>query len=214
MSTTVYQKFGKRGIDVLFSFFGLGFLWPVFLLIATLIKLDSPGPVIFKQKRVGKEGKIFTLYKFRTMVLNAEKLKRKYLKLNEADGPVFKIKNDPRYTKIGKILSHTGLDESPQLFNILKGEISLVGPRPLPTEEEEKIPLRWQKARRKVKPGLVSSWLLKGAHTLSFPQWMESDLKDIKNGNFWYDLKIFLRTTLLGINLIRNELKRNNHFPF
>ncbi len=148
MSISIYQKFGKRGIDILFSSLAIIFLWPIFLIIAILIKLDSKGPVIFKQKRVSKDGKIFTFYKFRNMVKNADKLKKKYLHLNEANGPVFKIRNDPRYAKVGKFLSHTGLDEFPQLFNILKGEMSLVGPRPLPVEEEKQIPPQWQKKRR------------------------------------------------------------------
>lgn len=214
MLTTVYQKFGKRGIDLLSSLLSLGLLWPVFLLIVALIKLDSPGSVIFKQKRVGKDGKIFTLYKFRTMVVGAEKLQEKYKHLNEADRPVFKIKNDPRFTRLGKVLSHTGLDELPQLVNILKGEMSLVGPRPLPADEEEQISPKYQKIRRQAKPGITCSWLLRGAHSLTFSQWMKSDLEDIKNSNLGYDLKIFLQTVLLGIKLLGSELKRKNHFPF
>jgi len=108
MTNSVYHKFGKRVVDLLFSLIGLIFLWPLFIIIAFLIKLDSPGPMVFKQQRVGKNGKTFSLYKFRNMVKNAEKLKKKYSHLNEANGPVFKIKDDPRYTRIGKFLSHTG----------------------------------------------------------------------------------------------------------
>jgi lipopolysaccharide/colanic/teichoic acid biosynthesis glycosyltransferase len=145
MVGSFYQKFGKRGIDVLLSLLGLIFLWPIFQIIALLIKLDSPGPVFFRQKRVGKNGKVFTFYKFRNMVKEAKNLKKKYFHLNEADGPVFKIRDDPRYTRVGKFLSHTGLDELPQLINILKGEMSLVGPRPLPVDEEKQIPKKWQK---------------------------------------------------------------------
>ena len=214
MLKIVYRKLAKRAIDVLLSSLGIIFLWPVFLIIAFLIKLSSPGPAIFKQKRVGKNGKTFTFYKFRTMVKNAEKLKGGILHLNEANGPVFKIRNDPRYTKLGKFLSHTGLDELPQLFNILKGEMSLVGPRPLPVNEEAKIPKKRQEKRRLTKPGLTCSWLLKGAHSLSFNSWMKLDLKDIKNSSFVYDLKVFSKSVLLGLKLIKNESKGSNHFPF
>lgn len=210
----VYQKFGKRGIDISFSSLGLIFLWPVFLIIAILIKFDSPGPVIFKQKRVGKDRKIFTFYKFRNMVKNAEKLKKKYLHLNEANGPVFKIRNDPRYTQVGKFLSHTGLDELPQLINIFKGEMSLVGPRPLPLDEEAKIPKKWQIERRKAKPGIACSWLLKGAHNLTFERWMRLDIQDIKKSSLGYDLGIFLRVVTLGLRLIKEESRGKNHFPF
>lgn len=209
-----YQKFGKRGIDVLFSLIGLVFLWPVFLIIGLSIKLDSPGPAIFKQKRVGKDGKIFTFYKFRNMVKDAEKLKRKYLHLNEANGPVFKIKNDPRYTRVGKFLSHTGLDELPQLVNILKGEMSLVGPRPLPVNEETQIPKKLQVKRWQAKPGIACSWLLKGAHGLSFSQWMRLDIQDIKKSSLNYDLGIFFRIVGLGLRLIKEESRGKNHFPF
>ena len=207
MLNSFYQKLGKRGIDIVFSMLGLIFLWPIFLVIATLIKLDSPGTVFFKQKRVGKRGKVFTFYKFRSMIKNAEKLKKKYLHLNEADGPVFKIGNDPRHTRIGRFLSRTGLDELPQLFNILKGEMSLVGPRPLPVSEEKLIPKKWQKKRRQGKPGVSCSWLLKGAHSLTFKKWMELDLKDINKSCFAYDLKIFFKTIFLGLGLVIKKLQ-------
>lgn len=203
-----YQKSGKRSIDIIFSLLGLLFLWPFFLLVALLIKLDSPGPVIFKQKRVGKNGKIFTFYKFRTMIKDAERLKEKYHHLNEADGPVFKIKNDPRYTKIGKILSHTGLDELPQLVNILKGEMSFIGPRPLPIKEEEKIEPKYRFKRQSVLPGLISSWIIMGGHRLSFSRWMEFDLKDINNQNFIYGMEIFGKTISLAIGLLFKQFKR------
>jgi len=214
LSQTVYQKFGKRGIDILFSSLGIILLWPIFLIIAILIKLDSPGPVIFKQKRVGKDGEIFTFYKFRNMVVNAEKLKKKYLHLNEANGPVFKIRNDPRYTRVGKFLSHTGLDELLQLLNILKGEMSLVGPRPLPINEEKQIPKKWQVKRRQAKPGIACSWLLKGAHSLSFAQWMKLDIEDIRRSSFLYDVGLFIRVVLFGLKLIKSEAQQKNHFPF
>ncbi len=203
---SVYQKFGKRLIDLLASLLGLLLLSPILLVIAVLIKFDSHGPVIFKQKRAGKGGQPFTFYKFRTMVVDAEQLKAKYSTLNQADGPVFKIRNDPRYTQIGKFLSHTGLDELPQLLNILKGEMSLVGPRPLPVEEEDKIAARYQIVRRSVKPGLVSSWILKGAHHLSFNRWMDLDLEDVKKRSLLYDSIILLQTISLVVILSKDEL--------
>jgi len=201
-----YQKFGKKSIDIFFSFLTLAFLWPVFLLVSLLIKIGSPGPIIFKQRRTGKDGGSFTMYKFRTMVINAENFKEKYRYLNEADGPVFKIYDDPRLTKIGKVLSHTGFDEFPQFLNVLKGEMSFVGPRPLPINEEKKIAIKYQKIRRSVKPGIISSWLVKGAHQLSFQQWMKLDIKDIKKSSFFYDLNILLKVTRLVLKLVKKEV--------
>jgi len=201
-----YQKFGKKSIDIFFSFLTLAFLWPVFLLVSLLIKIGSPGPIIFKQRRTGKDGGSFTMYKFRTMVINAENFKEKYRYLNEADGPVFKIYDDPRLTKIGKVLSHTGFDEFPQFLNVLKGEMSSVGPRPLPINEEKKIAIKYQKIRRSVKPGIISSWLVKGAHQLSFQQWMKLDIKDIKKSSFFYDLNILLKVTRLVLKLVKKEV--------
>jgi len=196
----LYQKFGKRTFDLLLSSLALVFLWPVFLLIAILIKIDSEGPIIFKQKRVGKNGKIFTLYKFRTMVKNAQELKKKYQKFNEANGPVFKIKDDPRLTNFGKKQVRSGLDELPQLINVLKGEMSLVGPRPLPIEEAIKIKKKYRKTRESVKPGLVSSWVACGTNHSSFQRWMELDMRDIKNSSLFWDSKVILESLkiLLG----------------
>lgn len=148
------------------------------------------------------------------MVGNAEILKKKYLHSNEADGPVFKIKDDPRFTKIGKKLSHTGLDELPQFFNILKGEMSLVGPRPFPVDEEAKISKEIRLFRRKVRPGLVCSWLVSGAHKLSFKEWMNFDLVDIKKSSFTHDIDVISKTILLGLKLIKDEILKKNHFPF
>jgi len=198
----LYQRFGKRIIDFLFSLLGFLFIWPIFLLIALLIKIDSEGPAIFKQRRVGKDGKIFNLYKFRTMVKDAEKLKKKYQKLNEANGPVFKIKDDPRLTDFGKKLACTGLDELPQLVNIIRGEMSLVGPRPLPIEEEKRIPKKYKKKRERVKPGLVSSWVASGANHSSFERWLEQDMLDIKNSSLFWDFSVILRTTKMLLGLL------------
>ncbi len=214
MARQFYQKYIKRGIDFFLSLLGLIFLWPLFLVIALIIKIDSPGPVFFKQKRGGRDGEVFAFYKFRNMVRNADKLKKKYASLNEANGPVFKIRNDPRYTRVGKFLSHTGLDEFPQLINILKGEMSLVGPRPLPAKEEKQIPKKWQIKRRQAKPGLACSWLLKGAHNLSFEQWMKLDIEDIRKSSLSYDLATLAKTVFLGLSLVIKEIKGGNHFPF
>ena len=203
-----YQKFGKKSIDIFFSFLTLAFLWPVFLLVSLLIKIGSPGPIIFKQRRTGKDGGSFTMYKFRTMVINAENFKEKYRYLNEADGPVFKIYDDPRLTKIGKVLSHTGFDEFPQFLNVLKGKMSLVGPRPLPIKEEAEIEFPYQTKRRLVKPGIISSWLIKGAHKLTFKQWMDSDLEDIQKMSFTRDLKILFKTFLLILKIHSKRINR------
>lgn len=198
-----YQKFGKRTFDLFFSLLVLTLSWPVFLLIALLIKISSPGPVFFRQKRVGKNGKVFTLFKFRTMVKGAEQLKEKYLRLNEANGPVFKIRNDPRFINdIGKFLARTGLDELPNIFNVLKGNLSWVGPRPLPVDETKKIDPKIRKVRESVLPGITSSWVISGAHDLSFSQWMKLDLRYAKNPNFLEDLKILVKTFFMCLKLI------------
>lgn len=166
---------------------------PFILLIFLAVKLTSSGPFLFKQKRAGKNMKVFTIYKIRSMVVDAELLKKKYLKLNEAESPVFKIRNDPRYTKIGRFLAFYGLDELPQLINIIKGEMAFVGPRPLSLDEAQKIPEKYR-LRLSVLPGLTSPWVVSGAHKLSFQEWMESDLEYIRNKSFWYDCKIVFLT--------------------
>jgi len=172
-----------------------------------LIKLTSPGSFIFKQKRTGKNKKPFILYKIRTMVENAENLRSKIYYLNEADGPVFKIHNDPRYTKIGKFLSHTGLDEILQLINVIKGEMDFVGPRPLPTYEANKLPKKYER-RFSVLPGMTSPWLINGAHMIPFNQWMELDINYVKNKTLLGDFKIFIKTVIIVISLILNKLAR------
>lgn len=165
-------------------------LWPILYI---LVKLDSPGPFIFKQKRMGKGFKVFTIFKIRTMVKNAESLKAKYRHLNEEQEPVFKIKNDPRYTKMGKFLSLVALDELPQLINVINGEMSLVGPRPLPVDEAAKIP-KIYRARFSVLPGMTSSWIIKGGHNLKFKCWMELDLEYVKKQSLALDLYILFLT--------------------
>ena len=204
-----YLVFGKRIFDLIFSLIVLILSWPLFLVIAQMIKLSSKGPVIFKQKRLGKNGKVFTLYKFRTMVNNAEKLKKKYLKLNEADGPVFKIKNDPRFINgLGKFLARSGLDELPNIINVFKGKMSLVGPRPLPVNEAKKIPSKYKKIRESVLPGITSSWVVNGSHSLSFKKWMELDLDYIKNISLKTDLKIMVKTLLMVLKSIYKRITK------
>jgi len=197
-----YQKTGKQIFDLVFSFFVLFLTWPLFLVIALLIKFSSPGPIIFKQKRVGKNGQIFTLLKFRTMAQGAEQLKEKYLHLNEADGPVFKIRNDPRFVNgIGKFLARTGLDELPNIFNVFQGNMSWIGPRPLPIAEAKKISPRVKKIRQSVLPGITSLWVIKGAHNLSFKKWMELDQQYIENINFKNDFRIIGETAKISLAL-------------
>lgn len=174
---------------------------PLLVIFFILVKITSNGPFLFVQKRTGKNGKIFRMYKVRTMVKNAERLKKKYLKLNEVDGPVFKIKNDPRFTKFGKAISYTGLDELPQLINIIKGEMAFVGPRPLPVSEALRVPKKYQK-RFEVLPGVTSPWVVKGQHALNFTQWMELDLKYIKKKSRLYDFRVSLQTAIIIFNLI------------
>lgn len=168
-------------------------LSPLLLVFFILIKTTSRGPYLYIQKRTGKDMKPFWIYKIRTMVEGAEGLKSKVQSLNEADGPVFKIRQDPRYTKIGAFLSHTALDELPQLINIVKGEMAFVGPRPLPIEEAIKVPKKYH-TRFSVLPGMTSTWIIEGAHALSFKRWMELDCEYARNKSVWMDIQILLRT--------------------
>jgi exopolysaccharide biosynthesis polyprenyl glycosylphosphotransferase len=184
----------KKIMDISGSVLLIICLSPVLLLISILIKLSSKGPIVFKQSRVGLRGRQFSLYKFRTMIHNAEKLKKDLEAENEMDGPVFKIKDDPRITKIGGFLRRTGLDELPQLFNILKGEMSLIGPRPpLPSETVQYK--RWQLRRLSVKPGLSCFWQIKpDRNNIKFEKWMELDLAYIDNWSLRLDFIILLKT--------------------
>ena len=174
----------------------LSFLLPFFILVTCLIKLTSSGPAIYKQKRMGKDKKIFTIYKFRTMVREAEYLKSGLRKKNELSWPFFKMKDDPRFTWLGKILSRFGIDELPQLINIAKGDMAFVGPRPFPVAEAKKIPKKYD-SRYKVLPGLTAPWVLQGFHSLSMDQWMELDCKYAKNRNVISDVSIFVKTIIL-----------------
>ncbi|MBO1224094.1 MAG: sugar transferase [Candidatus Scalindua sediminis] len=194
-TSPIYKRgiFRKNIFDIIFSAILLSFLFPIFILIAIAIKLTSKGPVLFKQVRSGLNGREFTFYKFRTMVTNAEGLRDTLERDNEMDSPVFKITNDPRVTLIGKFLRKTSLDELPQLFNILKGEMSFVGPRPPIPAEVKKYEI-WQMRRLSMKPGLTCLWQVNGRNKINFNDWMTLDLKYIDNWSLWLDLKIFLKT--------------------
>jgi len=192
----IFKKVIKRLFDFLVSLFGIIFLSPLFLVIAILIKLDSRGPVFFKQERVGKNGKIFKIWKFRTMVEGAEKIKDvKKIRKWEKEGC------DPRVTKIGKFLRKTALDELPQLFNILKGELSFVGPRAHFIPRVHSGGELWRK-RLKVKPGLTSLAIIKGGVNLSEEETIKYDLEYIEKQSFWLDLKILFKT----INILRKRV--------
>lgn len=189
-----YQLAIKKLMDITVSLTVIILFSPVFIIIALLVKLTSRGPVIFKQARVGLRGRPFNLYKFRTMVANAEAIRKQLGDKNEVDGPVFKIKDDPRVTKIGKFLRKTGLDELPQLFNVLKGEMSLIGPRP-PLQSETLQYKRWQLRRLSVKPGLSCFWQIKPErNSIRFDKWMELDLAYIDNWSIRLDLLILVKT--------------------
>ncbi len=184
----------KSMADIYFSILAVILLIPVFTVIALMIRFGSKGPVFFKQERIGLRGRKFKLYKFRTMVVDAEEQLKKLKARNEADGPVFKIKNDPRITRVGRFLRKTGLDELPQLINVIKGEMSLIGPRP-PLEDEVKQYERWQLRRLSVKPGITCTWqIVPDRHDVSFEEWMELDLNYIDNWNLLKDLKLFFKT--------------------
>lgn len=185
--------FLKRLIDILGSFFGLLTLSPLLCFVAVLIKLTSEGPVFFVQERMGLRGRRFKLYKFRTMVKDAEKKLEEIKHLNEVDGPVFKIEKDPRLTPIGGFLRKTSIDELPQLWNVLKGEMSLVGPRPPIPSEVEKYE-RWQRRRLSMRPGLTCLWQISGRSELDFDTWMKLDLKYIDNWSLTLDFIILLKT--------------------
>jgi lipopolysaccharide/colanic/teichoic acid biosynthesis glycosyltransferase len=180
---------------------------PAQILIALVILAASGFPIIFQQKRIGLNGQVFVMFKFRTMIQNSEKLKSKYYKQNEVDGPVFKIRNDPRFTPIGKWLSHTGLDELPQLINVIKGEMALFGPRPLPIEEASKLTTR-QKKREQVKPGIISPWVFNGYHNRSFSEWMDSDINYTKRKSLKLDLILFWKAIIMVCKLFINEIEQ------
>jgi exopolysaccharide biosynthesis polyprenyl glycosylphosphotransferase len=184
----------KRILDLAISFVLLVALTPLFLVVAALIKLTSPGSVFFRQERMGINKRRFVIYKFRTMVPNAEEMMESLEDLNEVSGPVFKIMDDPRITPIGKFLRRTSIDELPQLFNILKGDMSLVGPRPLPVRDYQGFNQDWQRRRFTVRPGITCLWQVNGRSSIPFEQWMRLDLQYMDEWSLWLDLKILART--------------------
>ena len=186
--------FVKRAFDFTLSLIGLIALLPVFIVVAILIKLTSPGPVVFAQKRLGFNKRIFSVYKFRTMVIDAEEKLAEIDHLNEVSGPVFKIKNDPRVTGLGKFLRKASIDELPQLFNVLKGDMSLVGPRPLPVRDYLGFRQDWQRRRFCVRPGLTCLWQVNGRSSIPFEEWMALDMQYIDHRSLWLDLQILIRT--------------------
>lgn len=188
-----FALFLKRLIDIIGSFFGLLVFSPLLVFVAFLIKITSEGPVFFVQERMGLRGRRFKLYKFRTMVKDAEEKLEEIKHLNEVDGPVFKIEKDPRLTPIGGFLRKTSIDELPQLWNVLKGEMSLVGPRPPIPSEVEKYE-RWQRRRLSMRPGLTCLWQISGRSELDFETWMKLDLKYIDNWSLTLDFLILLKT--------------------
>ena len=183
----------KRLIDIICSFVGILVLSPLFIIIAIIIKFTSKGPVFFSQKRVGRNGKEFDMYKFRSMVVNAEELKEKLAAQNEMSGPMFKMKDDPRVTKVGKFIRKTSLDELPQLWNILKGDMSLVGPRPSLPKEVAQFD-EWMYKRLEVKPGLTCYWQVSGRNNIDFEDWMKLDIRYVEEKNLWIDIKLIFKT--------------------
>lgn len=186
----------KRLVDIVGAFTGIIILSPLLIIVAIRIKLDSKGSAIFSQVRVGYKGKEFKIYKFRTMVEDAEELKKGLENKNEMTGPMFKIKDDPRITKIGKIIRKTSIDELPQLLNILRGDMSIVGPRPsLPSEVKGFN--TWMLKRFEVKPGLTCYWQVSGRNNITFNDWMKLDIKYVEEKNLFIDIKLILKTVLL-----------------
>ncbi len=192
-SKSFIYYFTKRLIDMFGSLIGIILLSPVLIVTIIAIKLDSEGPIIFSQERVGKNGKLFKMYKFRSMVTNAEKLLTKLKDKNEMSGPMFKMKEDPRITRVGKFIRKTSLDELPQLFNVMKGNMSLVGPRPNLPAEVAKFS-NYHKLKLLAKPGLTCYWQVMGRNTIGFEDWMKLDVKYIEERNIWVDIKLIIRT--------------------
>lgn len=186
--------FFKRAMDIIGSLCGIILLSPLLIIVALAIKIEDPkGSIFFSQQRCGKDNKLFPMYKFRSMVSNAEELLEELMEHNEMDGPVFKIKEDPRITRVGKFIRKTSIDELPQLFNILRGDMSIVGPRPaIPHEVAEYSD--YHKQRLLVKPGLTCIWQVSGRNSIGFDEWMEMDLEYIEKRDLWMDIKLIFKT--------------------
>jgi len=184
----------KRVMDCVFSVLLLILLGPLLLAVAVLVKLMSPGPVLFRQTRVGLNKRQFRIYKFRTMIANAEQVQDQLLSMNEMSGPAFKMQKDPRITPLGSVLRKTSIDELPQLFNVLKGDMSLVGPRAMSLRDYKLFDQDWQRRRFSVKPGITCLWQVNGRNSIPFEQWMELDMQYIDKWSLWLDLKILVQT--------------------
>ncbi|MGL4570202.1 MAG: sugar transferase [Clostridium sp.] len=195
LSESLYE-FMKRLIDIIGSLCGIILLSPVFLVVSILIKKESKGPIIFSQDRIGKDSVHFKMYKFRSMVQNAEELKAKLQEQNEMSGPMFKMKEDPRVTNIGKFIRKTSIDELPQLINVLKGDMSLVGPRPSLPKEVEQFE-SWMMERLEVKPGLTCYWQVRGRNDIDFEDWMKLDIKYVRERNLLIDIKLIFKTVFV-----------------
>ena len=189
-----FDQLIKRTLDVTVAVLLLLVLLPALLCVAIAVKFSSPGPVFFLQDRIGLNKRRFKIWKFRTMVNDAENLMAGLERQNEVSGPVFKMKNDPRVTPLGKWLRRTSLDELPQLFNVLRGDMSLVGPRPLPVRDYEGFNEDWQRRRFSIKPGITCLWQVNGRSAISFDQWMRLDLQYMDDWSLWLDLKILAKT--------------------
>ncbi len=188
-----YLRYGKRLMDILASSLGLLVLGPLMLVLGILVKLDSRGAMFYRSRRCGQGGRVFWFYKLRSMYVGAEARRSELWHLNEADGPIFKVRQDPRITPVGRWLRRTSLDELPQLLNVLKGDMTLVGPRPpLPDEVGRYEP--WQLRRLDVKPGLTCLWQISGRSRLGFDEWMRLDLDYIRRRSLGLDLQILVRT--------------------
>ncbi len=190
---SLMYRFLKRVGDVVLSLAALFLLSPLFLLIAVMIKLEDGESVFYVQERNGIHGKVFRMYKFRSMCVNAEAIHKELLSQNELDGPAFKMRNDPRVTRIGRFIRKTSIDELPQLINIIKGDMSIVGPRPLPTYETAQCN-EYQNQRLFVKPGLTCYWQCCGRNDISFDEWMEMDMRYIREAGIWTDCKLIFKT--------------------
>jgi lipopolysaccharide/colanic/teichoic acid biosynthesis glycosyltransferase len=186
----------------------LVFLSPAMGLLYVLVKLDSKGPFVFRQKRLGENKRPFSLYKIRTMKVGSQKEQNKLRSFNQADGPVFKIHDDPRFTRAGRLISHTGLDELLQLVNIIKGEMAFVGPRPLPKKEADKIAKKYHR-RFLVLPGITSLWVVRGAQHQDFASWMKDDLEYINNKSLKLDLVIIIKSIKMLILMLWRQLIKN-----
>lgn len=183
------------------------FTLPFQVIIGLLVFVFCGFPIFFMQRRIGKDGRPFVMYKFRTMIVNADKLQSKYKSRNISDGPVFKIPNDPRFTRLGKFLSHTGFDELPQIWNVLRGDMAFIGPRPLPESESRKL-APWMRARHNALPGIISPAILSGRYHEDFDAWMRSDVDYVAHKSTRKDMMLACRSVYFLFLLLRAEISR------